>query len=238
MFFIGICDDEQEQREHIKRMCEHYFMEIEQNFECICFSSGEEVISYCGEKMHLLFLDIELGNVNGIEVLKKIEESGFVWRVVFISNHTEAVFHTFGLRTLDFGKKPVTYEKIKKWILIAMRENQKNIVIQCQTVCGKKWVNIEEIFYIKSAANYSYIKTRNEKFLVSCNLKYWEKQVPAKIVTRAHKSYLVNVGMIKKIEKDSIYLSDEENIPIGRLYKNSLVKTYQEYIKDKVRGRI
>ncbi|MBP3351164.1 MAG: response regulator [Lachnospiraceae bacterium] len=112
MFFIGICDDEELHRKHVKELCDKYFMEYTQEYKCVEFESGEEFLQFEEHKLHLLFLDIELGGMNGIEMLSHLEEDDNVWRVVFISSHEEMVFDTFGVKTLGFERKPAQYERI------------------------------------------------------------------------------------------------------------------------------
>lgn len=238
MFRIGICDDESRQRENIRELCERYFTEIGQKFECVCFSNGEEVLKYKGERFLLFFLDIELGSMNGIEVMKRIEETALTWRIVFISSHTEAVFQTFGLRTLDFGQKPITYQKVRRWIAVAIRENKKNILIKFQTVSGILEMSLEDIEYIEGAANYSLLYKGGESHFINGNLKTMEQKLADTSMIRIHKSYLVNMDKIKEIKNGSVYLSDCICIPIGRQYKSMLTDIYREYIRDKVYGRL
>lgn len=83
MFLIGICDDSEEEREYIKQMCERCFAELGQACEFRCFASGEGVLSYSGQRMHLLFFDVEMGQTDGIQVLRALEDTDRVWRVVF-----------------------------------------------------------------------------------------------------------------------------------------------------------
>lgn len=117
-FNIGICDDMKEEAENIKNLCEEFFMKSEWNSSFILFSDGEEVLNYDGERIDLLFLDIEMKEKDGIEVLRELEHSKIVWKVVFVSRHQESVFDAFGIKTLGFEKKPVKYEKIEKWLKV------------------------------------------------------------------------------------------------------------------------
>ena len=69
---IGICDDESYFVEQIKFYCENYLEEISDDYEFVIMQSGEEVMDYQGEVLDLLFLDIELGGIDGIDVMKNI----------------------------------------------------------------------------------------------------------------------------------------------------------------------
>lgn len=69
MYYIGVCDDFKLYRDNIREQCDRLFEEIGKEYTCIEFSSGEEVLRYDGPIMHLLFLDTEMPDMNGIEVL-------------------------------------------------------------------------------------------------------------------------------------------------------------------------
>lgn len=238
MFRIGICDDEKTQIEYLEELCGRYFQEIEQECEFIRFLSGEEVLAYAGEKFQLLFLDIELKDMDGIQVLKRMEEMDVVWRIVFVSSHTESVFYTFGLKTLDFGVKPVTYAQVKRWISIAMREYDENVIIKCHTLNGKKWIRLEEICYLEAEGNYTYIVGKYNRQLVTGNLKAWEMQLSERAVIRIHKSYLLNLNFLNGIERDWAQLLNGVKLPIGRQYKKAFQEAYKNFIKSRVRGRV
>lgn len=60
MYVIGICDDEMLCREHIKRLCEQFWAMTKEEYQCVEFATGEELLAYRENKIHLLFLDIEI----------------------------------------------------------------------------------------------------------------------------------------------------------------------------------
>nr|MCR5461198.1 response regulator [Acetatifactor sp.] len=71
MITIGICDDEEAYRDRIKTICSEYLAEREMECQFTMFSSGEEVLAYQGDRMLLLFLDIEMPGIDGLEVMEK-----------------------------------------------------------------------------------------------------------------------------------------------------------------------
>ena len=148
-FVVGICDDEAGEREKIQSFCEQYFRESGQKGVYVSFSSGEEVFAYAGKRMHLLFLDVEMEEIDGLQVLRELEQSDLVWRVVFVTSHQETVFGSFGIKTLGFEKKPVGYDNIEKWLQIAIREQKKNRVIECNTMNGIRLFELEDFIRSK-----------------------------------------------------------------------------------------
>lgn len=238
MITIGICDDEEKHRQHIKELCEHFFSKAPQEHEYVEFSLGEEVLAYRGDKLHLLFLDVEMNGINGIEVLKCVEGVDWIWRIVFVSNHEEAVWDAFSIKTLEFARKPIQYQQVEKWVRTAIRENQENIVFEFITPNGRIYKATEEIYFLEAARNYTCLYGKNEKCLINDNLKKWEKELQEATFLRIHKSFLVNMGHIRKWEAEKVILENKMEIPIGRQFSKKAKEIYYAYVKRQALRRL
>ena len=107
MIIIGICDDEEQYRAQIKLLCSAFFDTQKQEFGFVEFTSGEEVLAYQGDRIHLLFLDIEMPGMGGLEVLSRVRRNERIWRIVFVTSHKELKWETIDLKTLAFLEKPL-----------------------------------------------------------------------------------------------------------------------------------
>lgn len=231
MITIGICDDEQLLRQPLRQMCQEFFEREQLEYQILEFESGEEVLEYEGDKVHLLFLDIEMPGMDGIQVMRCLEDKDNVWRVVFVSCHQEMVFESFGLKTLGFGLKPVKAEQVENWIHITIKENSENITLECIVGQDKVYKQLDQIYYWQAEGNYTYLAERNGKSLVNCSLKAWQERLAAMAVVRVHKSYLVNMNHVKKWDYDRVWLTNDEELAIGRLYQKKAREKYLEYVR-------
>ena len=115
---IGICDDKKNEQTQLENLCKQYFEKSGTEYELVKFQSAEEVVDYCkhakGERIDLLFLDIEMQGMSGIELKDRILKEDAVWRIVFVSHYKEKVFESFGLKTLGFVVKPIGYIEAKQ----------------------------------------------------------------------------------------------------------------------------
>lgn len=238
MIRIGICDDDRMQREVMKKMCDKFFENIAMEFEAVLFSSGEEVVSYSQEHLLLLFLDIEMEGMDGISSMKHIEKMENVWRIVFVSGHEEAVFDTFGIKTLGFIRKPVEFCECEKWLKIALKEFQANRTIIFETQEGKKLVALDQILFLEAQGNYVSVYKENENFLVNGNLKKWENELMDSSIIRVHKSYLVNLAYLERLEPKILLTKGEVEIPLGRQYKKMAKQSYESYILSQIRRKL
>ncbi len=238
MFYIGICDDEKVYREHIKELCDKYFRECGLEYTCIEFSSGEELLQYKEHNLHLLFLDIELGGTSGVEMLYRLVEMDTVWRVVFVSSHDEMVFETFGIKTLGFERKPAQYEKIAKWLSIAIKENEKNMLYEYSENGKSCYFKLEELYYLEGAGSYTYLYLKTGRSLASERLKCWEERLKTAPVVRIHKSYLVNMLQVESWENDKVVLTNGVELPLGRQYRNKVKEAYKRFLFSMMRERM
>ncbi len=237
MITIGICDDELIHRKDIRELCEQYFEDNRQDCEFVEFASGEEILAYNKGKIHLLLLDVELGGVDGLEVLKYVEDADWVWRVVFVTNHEEVVWDSFGIKTLGFGRKPITYGQITRWIDITLQENKENVVFRFITTQGTIYKNVEDIFYMKAEGNYTYLYTRNGECLINDKLKIWEDRMRQTSMKRIHRSYLINLAHVRKWETNKVILESGESFFIGRQYAKKAKEEYYNYVRKHGTGR-
>lgn len=235
---IGICDDETFFIEQIKFACEDYLEDICKEIEFVFFKSGEEVIAYQGEKLDLLFLDIELGGVDGIEVMNQINHSPYVWRIVFVSTHNEMVWDTFGIKTLGFCRKPVKDTEIAKYLKCALSELDKDIVISFKKYDEDTFVKLSEILYIEGRASYIEVYTKDKSIVVSGKIGDWEKKLSDSTMIRIHKSILVNMQHIT-IEGSKVIIEEcGEEFLMGRTFKAKVKERYLQYVMERMRKRM
>ncbi|MCM1256435.1 MAG: LytTR family DNA-binding domain-containing protein [Roseburia sp.] len=246
---IGICDDVAKDRERIYRFCEAFFRTCDMEHQYRMFASGEEVLEYCRQKdqerVDLLFLDIELGAIDGIQVKDRILRQDMVWRIVFVSGNQDKVFLSFGLKTLGFLVKPAGKEDICRWINVVLEELKEDILVTIadSKTADERYVRLEDIEYFVAEGNYTKIVLHTDEdseedyILVTKKIGELEQEYSRYPILRVHKSYMVNLENVMDIKGEITIRDSAEKIPIGRTFKDSVRKKYLEFGKEKVRGR-
>lgn len=249
MIRIGICDDCKVDALLIQQWCETFFMNFQIDYEYVIFYSGEEVLEYCRDnkdkekRIDLLFLDIEMGEISGIELKDRILKENNIWRIVFASSHLESMHLAFGLKTMGFVTKPAKEEEIHKWIQVVAEDKQGEVILEIPK-CRKpdeKYVLLENIAYIKANGNYSEIyryDKKDEPTLVVCKLKELEKEWENTPLVRVHKSYMINLMNVMDITEKVLLKEIDEGIVIGRAYSDYVNEKYNEYVKQVIRRRL
>lgn len=226
---IGICDDEKLCIDRTLECCERAKVELGIEFKYITFSSGEELLK---SKNHIdiLFLDVEMDGVSGIEAMKQLEEKDNVRYIIFASSHSEYVFESFGFKTMGFLCKPIEYDKFYKEIK-KLADKFKNVEPIEINVDGREiLVSPEEIMYVTGEKNYVRVATRKEEYFTYGNMKAWEEKLEKASVIRIHKSYLVNLKYVSNISDVASFVGITDELPVGRKYKEDARAKYKEYL--------
>lgn len=173
-------------------------------------------------KVDLLFLDINLDELSGIELL---ENSKLSCQVIITTAYSEYALKGYELNVTDYLLKPFTFErflqavdKIQDNKLVNYKElNSKFIFIKTESRLEK--VNIDEILFIEGMRDYRRIHTINKRIMTLQNFSELEQLLPANLICRVHKSYMVAISKIDEIERSRIKIS-KEIIPISETYRD------------------
>ena len=172
-------------------------------------------------KVDLLFLDINMDELSGIELL---ESSKIDSQVIITTAYQEYALKGYELNVTDYLLKPFTFDRLLK----AVNKAQENIAnrnsdaqpdfIFVKTEYRLEKIMLNEIVYIEGMRDYRRIHTVNKKVMTLQNFSEFEKLIPSNIVCRVHKSYMVALNKIVSIERNRIKISDQL-IPISETYK-------------------
>jgi DNA-binding LytR/AlgR family response regulator len=186
----------------------------------------------------LLFLDIKMPQMSGIELLKALAIKP---KVIITSAYRDFALDAFDLDVVDFLLKPFSFERFLKAISKASKES---LGISQPVSTGFKFpqeksfffvkgnkqlqkIYIEEICYIESQRDYLKFKLVNNKDVVTRQtIGYYEEFLPAQYFMRIHRSFIVSVDKIKTVEGNRMLIG-EQYLPIGRNYKQHVF----EYLK-------
>lgn len=238
MIRIGICDDQDVFRRAVIDQCKTYFENQPMEYELIAFASGEEVIDYSGETIHLLFLDVEMGEVDGIAVMEALKSNRSVWRVVFVTGHEEVMMKAFSAKTLGFVPKPVTYNAVEQYINEVLWEQKQFITLEFISGQETIYKSLEEIYYLEGEGNYAYLYEKEGRILLGQKLKYWQQKLEGTPIIRIHKSYFVNLWNVAKWEGNTVRLTNGVTLKVGRMFAEEARKQYLNFIKQKAFSKI
>lgn len=229
-----IVDDERLARVSLKKLLEPH-REIEVTGEANSIERALELINL--DKPHLIFLDIQLSGETGFDLLELIDNS---IKIVFVTAYDEYAIRAFEVNAVDYLLKPVNPERLKISIerVLSSEKTQKNeaksyeysdsIYVKLNNYASR-FIKISSITFIEPVGNYSRIVTIEGKHcLVLKTLKQWQEELPDNNFVRIHRSSIVNIEHVERIEKKSnsphrAYLKNfPEPLEVSRRYAQKL----------------
>jgi len=227
-----IVDDEPPAREILKRYVERIPM-LHLAGEC---SNAFEVIAFLhNENVDLIFLDIQMPQLNGLELLKTLTNPP---KVIFTTAFQHHAFESYELDAVDYLLKPIKFERFIKAInkAIPAKEAEQTNGVPNQLLSGwaetflyfrseRKMVKVilQDILYIESLKDYVKIVTDKEQVITKYSMTAIEAMLPAKKFIRTHRSYLVALDKINSFSTTNITVLNME-IPVGRLYQREVIR--------------
>jgi two-component system LytT family response regulator len=195
-------------------------------------SSPVEAFNYLKtEPVDLIFLDIEMPEMSGIELIKNLQQRPII---ILISAKKEYAIEAFELNVADYIIKPVSLSRFMTAVSrakelfdlkdqkVELNEKDKDyIFVRSNSVLTK--VKINDILYIQALGDYVNIFTAETRYTVHISLKSFEDKMPAGKFYRLHRSYLIAVDHIDNIEESTAYIG-KHPIPIGEQFKKDLLK--------------
>ena len=233
MIRIAICDDEKHMSDHIRAMASDFFRKKNREIQLRTFSSGEELLSYDGQ-IDILFLDIQMKGMDGIETARKLRDSKFRGFLIFITVLKEMVFQSFEVQAYDYLVKPVEEKQFEKTMerLYTSMQNASEDSLLVQKGYEGRIIREEEIVFCEIIDRKIYLN------LVSGEvLDYYERieNLETKLggrFFRCHRSYLINLKHLKGYKNGTVYMDSGREVPVSRLRSKELSGVVLQYMKN------
>jgi two-component system, LytTR family, response regulator len=169
----------------------------------------------------LLFLDINMDELSGIELL---ENSKINSQVIITTAYQQYALKGYELRVTDYLLKPFTFNRFLQAVNTAQEnlsrrtvDSQKDFIF-VKTENRLEKIMLNEIIYIEGMRDYRRIHTINKKIMTLQNFGELEQMIPTSMVCRVHKSYMVGLNKIESVERSRIKIADQL-IPISDTYR-------------------
>jgi DNA-binding LytR/AlgR family response regulator len=192
------------------------------------------------QKIDLVFLDIQMPYLSGLDLMKVIQGKS---KVILTTAHSEYALEGFEQDALDYLLKPIPFERFLKAAQKALYNSAfatstwqapptEDDYIFVKTEKGKMIkINFNEIMYVEGLKNYLSIYTKEDRIITLLNVKDLEERLPPKKFMRVHKSYIVSLDRIKAVDGNQILLKDmKAYVPLGETYRTVFFQTLQQYV--------
>lgn len=233
MIHIAICDDERDMSEKIREMVSEFFRRKNMEIAITQFSSGEELLNY-DKTIDILFLDIQMKDINGIETARELRREKFRGFLIFITVLKEMVFQSFEVQAFDYLVKPIektNFEKTMERLLTSMRNvSEANLLVQkgYESII----VPFDDIIFCEVIDRKIYLHMVSSEII-----EFYDKiqNLETKLDSRffkCHRSFLINLKYLKSYKDGMAYMEGGKKIPVSRLRSKEFSSIILQYMKE------
>lgn len=181
-------------------------------------------------EVDLIFLDVEMPEMSGLEFLENFKD---VPQVIMITSNKEYAFKAFEFDVTDYISKPVDMDRFSSAVQRARyyeenlkrQEKEDQIFIKSDGILVK--IKTSDIFYVEAMGDYIKVHAPDKRHVVHSTMKAFVAKLPEDFV-RTHKSYIVNLRHVDRVEENTVYLRKEE-LPVSRNNRRPLMEKLKEY---------
>ena len=213
---IAIVENEQKHKDYLQSLLETWSAKENFPINIQYFISAEMLIEYLDIRFDLMFMDIELGGMDGVLAARKLRELGFEGELVFLTSFSEYVFQGYGVKALNYLLKPPTITQVDACLDFVRRKlvQEKYIFRYRGTV---HQVPLLDILYFTSAGHYVEIVTRTEILKQIETLKKVYGFLPKEFLF-CHRTIIVNIHHIQMLKGCDLVLTGNVVLPVGPKY--------------------
>lgn len=232
MIRIAIVDGEKSWLNTMSEYLKRYFDGAKEEYVCDVYFDGIDLVSDNRAIYDVVFLDIDMKLLNGVDAAKKLRETDKNVVIVFVTNLAQYAIKGYEVRAFDFIVKPLSYPafslKMKRIVSMASHRKGRKISIKCDG--GERTVVLctGDVLFVEVCDHDIVFHTEDGEYHTYGSLCDYEKYFDGQNFFRCHKSYLINVDYITAITGSDVVLG-KHTIPLSRLKKKKLLSVISEY---------
>lgn len=230
MIKIAICDDEKFYTDSISKL----LSKKSSSFDIDVFHSGNAFLQ--SKKIYdIIFMDIELPDVNGINLLRKNHYNSII---IILTSHNEEILNGYYVNAFRFLIKPIDHYLFYEALSGAINELRKNICLECiddNNIINK--ISIHDIVYAEASGKKSGIRTLKNFYYTNIQIGNLYKLLDDDFYF-VHRSYIINMNYVSKIDvkKRNIQMQENSIIPVSRLKWKFFRESFYLFLKKQMNG--
>ena len=238
---IGICDDETFFREELEKLVSVYANESEQTLEIRTYAAAKTLATDIleeKEEFHMLFLDVEMDEMSGMDAARKLREHGYKGVICFVTGKDQYALDAFSVDAIGYLQKPAKYQDVKRMVQKALVQiyyqwdeaEAKKRYLEITTQNEKTMIDIRQILYVEKRRNQCVIHLEDSEMVCYETLKSIYEKLDKRNFCFTHQGFIVNFDKIKEVKKDIVCLGAGREIPVSRRYQNELREKHMNKI--------
>ena len=233
MIHVAICDDEKYMSDQIRAMTSDFFRGKNTEAVILQFSCGEELLEY-DKEIDILFLDIQMKDMNGMETARKLRERGFRGTLVFITVLREMVFQSFEVQAYDYLVKPIdakSFEKTMNRLFVSMQNAGEDSLL-IRKGYESRIISLGDIVFCEIIDRKVYLNLVSSEVVDYYDrIEKLESKLDGRFF-RCHRSYLINLKYLKSYKNGMACMEGGKEIPVSRLRSREFSDVILQYMEN------
>lgn len=236
MINIAICDDDSSFIATLKTLLNRYAEERQLDLHVLEFRDGTELLNSYNTALDLIFLDIQMDKMDGLETAGKIRMVDSGVSIIFLTSMIQYALEGYQYNATNYIIKPMKYVRLKaemdRWMQSYRPDRKPFLLVANDT--GKYKVFIQDIYYIETFNRNLMIHSSTENILSYKKMKELEKELEKHRFIRCHSGFLVNLFYVKRVEKLELELTNGDKIPISQPKRKFVMEKLADYWGDRL----
>ena len=233
MLSIAVVDDERVFSDRLSGFIRRYGEEHGLEMAVSCFEDGLDITDDFKAKWDIIFLDIQMKHLNGLDTARRIREADGDVIIIFVTTMAQYAINGYEVDAFDYILKPLEYPKFELRMNKAVREVDKKKAHRY--VYLKKYsdvvkVSTDDLLYIEVSGHTLRYVTGEGTFEKRATIGEAEEELSGLQFSRCSLSYLVNLKRIDRISKDTVIIGGHE-LPISRNRKKEFLEAFSDYLE-------
>lgn len=233
-YHVAIVDDSPADTAYVSSLCADWAKNTGHTLDTRTYPGAETFLFCCEDEppFDILLLDIEMGEMNGVQLARRIRESNSHVQMVFITGYPDFVAEGYEVSALHYLMKPVRREKLFAVLDRAVKtldSRPRSLLLPV----GKDTVRVyaDDILYAESQAHYMLIRTAREEY--KCRMTLPELQdMLGRGFARCHRSFIVGLRHVSRVTKTSVILDQGADLPLGKGMYDELNRALIQYLRE------
>lgn len=233
MLRIAICDDEKYMSDKIKMLVSDFFCWKNMDIVISQFSNGKELLKY-DKTIDILFLDIQMKDMDGMETARKLRSRKFKGVLIFITVLKEMVFQSFEVQAFDYLVKPIEASHFEKTMvrLLDSMKNASESSLLVQKGYESSIILFDEIVFCEIIDRKVYLHLASSEVIDFYErIENLETRLDSRFF-RCHRSFLINLKYLKSYKNGTAYMEGGTEIPVSRLRSKEFSNVILQYMKE------
>lgn len=232
MLNIAIVEDNQVEAENLKRQLDVYAERNNKVFNVALFKEADSFLNFYKAKYDVVFMDIELPGISGMDAARKLREIDNVVVLIFVTSMKQFACDGYAVDALDFIVKPVMYARFSSVMDRVFRKlpvNDKDDEIAIRTTDGIKRLSKSSILFVEMQYHHVVFQTEENSYAIWGTMKKIKEQFPEDQFALCNSGYLVNLRYVSAIEGDMVIVRSHQ-LKISRPKRKSFLDALAAYL--------